>query len=361
MRSINTLKKHLEQTGLSLSVYRLDLLCNLLCGLMRVRSVNLMKLAPTLSGRSALMSRYRRLQRFFSSGLSPSSLSAFMVRRLVPSSQPLFLSLPIDRTHWKLGRTDVNVLCLGLLYKGVSIPLESMALGKAGNSNTSERKRLFRRAWKYLKDYPCCLLADREFIGADWLRFLLRQKGLDFIFRIRRDSWMTLADGSSRHLELFTRNLPKGKTRTYESIELYDGKKAVRLNLVCHRSVQGELVLLATNRVDLDRVLSLYKTRWSIETVFGFFKSRGFNLEDSHLTQPKRIELLFAVLALGVMWALLVGEESEQEKPIPEKKHGRKAISLVRLGINQIHDTLEHFDDRWKLFRQYCRLLLSCT
>ena len=89
-----------------------------------------------------------------------------------------------------------------------------MALGKAGNSNTAERKESFRRAWRYLKTYPCCLLADREFIGADWLRFLLKQKGLDFIIRIRYDSWLTLANGQLRHLEQFTRNLPKGKRRS---------------------------------------------------------------------------------------------------------------------------------------------------
>ena len=361
MRSINTLKQHLEQADLPFSRYRLDLLCNLLCALMRVRSVNLMKLAPALSGRATWMSRYRRLQRFFSSGLSPSPLSAFIVARLVPPGKVLFLSLPFDRTHWRLGRIDVNVRCLGLLYQGVSIPLESMALGKAGNSNTAERKKLFRRAWRYLKAYPCCLLADREFIGADWLRFLLKQKGLDFIIRIRYDSWVTLANGRLHHLDLFTRNLPKGKTRTYESVELYDGKRAVRLNLVCHRSAKGELVLLATNRPDLDHVLDLYKTRWSIETAFGFFKSRGFNLEDTHLTQAKRIELLLAVLALGLMWSLLVGIWLDQQKPIKRKKHGRKTISCVRLGINHLHDILEHLDDKWREFRYCCRLLLSCT
>jgi len=48
MRSIHTLKKHLEQACFLLSKYRLDLLCNLLCGLMRVRSVNLMKLDKKL-------------------------------------------------------------------------------------------------------------------------------------------------------------------------------------------------------------------------------------------------------------------------------------------------------------------------
>ena len=154
MRSINTLKQHLEQADLPFSRYRLDLLCKLLCALMRVRSVNLIKLAPALSGPAIWMSRYRRLQRFFSSGLSPSPLSAFIVDRLVQPGKVLFLSLPFDRTHWRLGRIDVNVLCLGLLPHGVSIPLESMALGKAGNSNTAERKNCFVESGAISKPTP---------------------------------------------------------------------------------------------------------------------------------------------------------------------------------------------------------------
>jgi hypothetical protein len=184
---------------------------------------------------------------------------------------------------------------------------------------------------------------------------------LDFIIRIRYDSWVTLANGQLRHLELFTRNIPKGQTRTYESVELYDGKKAVLLNLVCHRSVKGDLVHLATNRTDLDHVLDLYKTRWSIETAFGFFKSRGFNLEDIHLTKAKRIASLLAVLAVCLMWSLLVGIWLDRQQPIKIKKHGRKAMSCVRLGINHLHDIIEHINDRWRDFRDCCRLLLSCT
>tara|TARA_B100000508_G_C11436320_1_gene266224 strand:- start:1111 stop:1275 length:165 start_codon:yes stop_codon:yes gene_type:complete len=52
----------------------------------------------------------------------------------------------------------------------------------------------------------------------------------------------------------------------------------VQVHLVCHRSEKGELVLLATNRSDLNQVRSIYKTRWSIETAFGFLKSKGLAL-----------------------------------------------------------------------------------
>ena len=36
--------------------------------------------------------------------------------------------LVLDRTHWTLGRTDLNVLCVGLVYQGVSIPLAYQSL-----------------------------------------------------------------------------------------------------------------------------------------------------------------------------------------------------------------------------------------
>ena len=277
------------------------------------------------------------------------------------TGQTTLLDADARSHHWKLGQTDLNLLCLGLLHQDVSIPLESVSLGKAGNSNTKERKKLFRKAWRYLKDYSCCLLADREFVGIEWLSFLLGLPGLEFIIRIRCDGWITFPNGKKRALSLLVRNLHKGKTRIYENVILYEQSDKVRVHLVCHRSQKGELVLLATHRSDLEQVLDLYKTRWSIETAFGFLKSKGFDLEETHLTKPKRIQLLMRVLSLTLLWGLLVGIEAHQHKPITVKKYGRKAISFVRLGLDHLQDAITNIDDQWKEFRHYCRILLSCT
>ena len=119
--------------------------------------------------------------------------------------------------------------------------------------------------------------------------------------------------------------------------------------------------MLATNRADLTQILDTYKTRWSIETTFGFLKSKGFQLEDTHLTLPKRIHLLLGILALCLLWGLLVGVLLHQQTPIKIKKHGRKAISLVRLGFDRLQEVIGNIDYQWKTFRHYCRLLLSCT
>ena len=83
-----------------------------------MRSVNLKKLAYSLSGCAQIDSHYRRLQRFFSSGLSPEVFTELIVAKLVRPGQPQVLVL--DRTHWTLGRTDLNVLCVGLVYPSMA-------------------------------------------------------------------------------------------------------------------------------------------------------------------------------------------------------------------------------------------------
>jgi len=54
--------------------------------------------------------------------------------------------------------------------------------------------------------------------------------------------------------------------------------------------------------------LMTYKKRWSIETLFGNLKSRGFNLEQTHVTDHERLEKMVNILAIAVVWALKVGE-----------------------------------------------------
>ena len=98
---IHTLKKALTQGSVSLTRHRIDLISRLVCALIQVRSVNMKKLACSLSGHAQIDSHYRRLQRFFSSGFSPSVFAQLIVSKVVcPDQQQL---LVMDRTHWRLG------------------------------------------------------------------------------------------------------------------------------------------------------------------------------------------------------------------------------------------------------------------
>ncbi len=352
---IHTLRKALKQADVTITDHRIDLISRLVCALIQIRSVNLKKLACSLSGPAKIESHYRRLQRFFSSDVSPSVFTDLIVSKLIRPGQSL--QLVLDRTHWMLGQTDLNMLCLGLVYQGVSIPLEYLSLQNHGNSHTKERKQIMRQALAYLKDSSCCLLADREFIGKAWFSFLLTHQ-VDFVIRLTGNTWITLDDGRLRYVAAFNQRMPRGKTRFYPHTVIYGD---MTLHLICHRPPKGELVMLITNRIDLDQVLDLYGKRWSIETAFGFLKSKGFNLEDTHLTHPQRLHLMMGVLAWTLLWALLVGRHLHQIKPIKIKKHGRRAISLFRLGLDQLTQAIYNPGKQKKEGQHYCQLLLSCT
>ena len=53
--------------------------------------------------------------------------------------------------------------------------------------------------------------------------------------------------------------------------------------------------MVATN-TDPKVALAHYRRRWEIETLFAATKTRGFNLEDTHIVHPDRIGKLLAVL-----------------------------------------------------------------
>ena len=51
----------------------------------------------------------------------------------------------MDRTNWKLGKLNINILVLGIVYKRIAFPIIWISLSKQGNSNTAERITLMER------------------------------------------------------------------------------------------------------------------------------------------------------------------------------------------------------------------------
>ena len=94
--------------------------CRLVLALIQTPYVNLKKVAAALYGQAKVDRHYRRLQQFFAQHISPEIFASLILERIAKEGQPLYLSL--DQTHWKLGKTHQNILCLGLLFQGVSIP-----------------------------------------------------------------------------------------------------------------------------------------------------------------------------------------------------------------------------------------------
>jgi len=100
-----------------------------------------------------------------------------MVSRFIFGVLPIKenLVLVMDRTNWKFGNSNINILMLGVCYNNMAIPLIFKMLDKRGNSCTEERIESKFMDW-FGREKIDCLLADREFVGQKWLGFLNKKQ-----------------------------------------------------------------------------------------------------------------------------------------------------------------------------------------
>lgn len=308
--------------------------------LLIVQTVSLYKLATAFDGNGDHLSSHRRIQRFFAKGaLCPDAISRFIFS-LLPHQTNIVLSL--DRTNWKFGDTDINVLMLSVTYKGVAFPLIFKMLPKRGNSNQKERIGLVMR-FMILFGTGCidCLVADREFVGPQWIGFL-RKNGIRYYVRIRENFWVTdpRSNGRIKASSLFS-DLGHGDERVYMRAFILKGERCYLAGArIKNKEGKPELQIIISYDKPEHAVRS-YAGRWQVETCFRAMKSAGFNMEDTHLDKIDRIERLVALITIAVTWSYLVGIQKDLDiKPIKILPHGRRAKSLVKYGIEEIAHVL---------------------
>ena len=267
-------------------------------------------------------------------------------------------TLTMDRTNWKFGKLNINILVLGIAYKGSAFPLIWILLPKAGNSNTQERIQLLEIFIKIFSIVKIeCLLADREFIGEDWFAYLLDQsRPISFRIRIRENMNVSNSRGRLVPVKHLFRHLRIGQS------EILKGKRIVcghRLFVIGLR-LKGEFCIIVTDK-NPETALADYLKRWEIETLFGCFKTRGFCFEDTHLNDLERIKKLIALLAITFCWAHITSEWLHELKPIKIKKHGRNAISLFRYGFDHLRNILLNISRKLHDFQLVVSLLFQNT
>ena len=333
-RAITALAASL-QPRVDLGKSRLETLCLLIVGMVGARTVNLGHIACERPGSVRIASTYRRLQRFFQHVALPQDWAAQIVADLIGRRGGWTLAL--DRTHWAVGARQVNYLVLAVVTRRFRVPLFWTLLPGAGNSHTTARIALMTR---YLAHFPASsvrlLLADREFVGAEWLRFL-NDNNIPFAIRLREDLRVVTEDGCE--LTLFARLRDSRRTRTFRG-RLWAGGAAdgPLLDFAAKRLESGWLIVVSN--IPPRTALAAYRKRWAIECLFGDAKTRGLNFEDTRLTVPRKLDLLMALVALTLAWAARTAADLLGAREPPRKAHGHLAQSWFRTGFDQLRHRL---------------------
>ena len=110
-----------EHFGQSVNLARIKLMVLLLHALCMVQTVSFHKLAAAMPTDVGWDFSLRRIQRFFAKCVLDLDIIARMIFSLLPVKTELVLSM--DRTNWKFGEFNINILMLGVTYKRIVFPL----------------------------------------------------------------------------------------------------------------------------------------------------------------------------------------------------------------------------------------------
>lgn len=347
MHQISELSKRLNN-HFNWNKAKMDCFVGMLVGLLKTRNINLTEIAIGFAGDTQPGSRYRRVQRFINSHpINFDSVAWFVMALFGFIDRPYYLVM--DRTNWKWGKKNLNILVLAVVYKGVAIPVYWLLLNKRGNSSTRERVALVKRFIRQFgKERLQGVLADREFIGQEWLAWL-KSEQVDFHIRIKKDAKVPNSRGGLVQAKRLFQGLKAGEALVLLAAKTMTG---VDVYLSGLRLADGELLIVASSKAYPDAI-ETYGKRWQIETLFSCMKGRGFNLEETRVTDRTRIKRLLVVAVVAFCWAHRIGEwQHAYVKPIKVKKHQRLTKSIFREGLDLLRDSLLKPKDSLRLVCQ---------
>ena len=263
---------------------------------------------------------------------------ACLVASLLPTNEKWILT--IDRTDWKFGQTPINLLVLGISYKSAAFSIIWMPLLKKGNSNTDERISLMERFLSIFgKEFIKYITCDREFIGNDWFSYLIKN-GINFRIRVREN--FNVPNLNRKMIPVF---------KLFRQVKLNQKFVLRKARIICGYKLfisgmplaDGDYLIIVSPGYSFNAIEE-YARRWEIETLFDCLKTRGFNFEDTHITAEERLVKLTAILAIASSWAHITGEWLNEIKPIIIKKHGRKTISIFKLGLDRLINIFQNIN-----------------
>ena len=298
-------------------------------------TANSARLANVLDLSAKRESKYRRLKRFLSDAPPDGAIFAkLMIAILKPSGKYV---LALDRTEWKYGKVWVNILTLSVVVGNTAIPLFWQTLNRKGNSTLAEKRAIIDR---YVEVFGveniAYFCADREFDGLEFVKYL-DERRVPFRLRVKVSMPITNKSGVPIKCGKLLRTLKIGENYELKRARKYGGVK-VYVEVERGRDTKESVIVISSENTG--KILLEYKRRWAIETLFQNLKSRGFELEETHLTEAGKIDKLFGVLALAAAWAVKAGALESAENPIEIKNNGRAQKSLFRLGCEIIQEVL---------------------
>jgi hypothetical protein len=229
-------------------------------------------------------------------------------------------------------------LLINVVYHGRALPIGWLVISsKKGHLAQKYHIALLKQIKPLVsQNAQVVFLGDGEFDGCRLIR-RLEHYGWQYVCRTAKNTLIWLEDERINFgkLALETNSLVSICDTVFSRYEY-----GPVLAIGCWQADCKEPAYLLSNLNLAEEALWYYKKRFHIETFFSDTKSRGFRIDKSHISEPKRLERLLLAACLAYLWIVYLGTVALVEgwNSVFHRTE-RVDLSLFNLGLN----LLEHF------------------
>jgi len=256
------------------------------------------------------------------------------------SSGPIVLAIDGSET----GRHCMTLM-VSVIYKKRSIPIAWLVKeGNKGHMSEEIHLELLEIVKGIIPDHAKVIfLGDGEFDGTAFQE-QITQQGWGYVLRTAKNS--IIYDGDDR-FSLKTVAISSGELFEIPHIAFTDKQYGPVTVLIWWDKQYDDPIYLVTNMDCSEEACHYYRRRYRIETFFSDQKSRGFNLQKSHLSDPSRISRLLIASCLAYIWMIFLGEFVKPKPEIMKQIHrvDRCDLSLFQIGLRYFEYLCKNGDE----------------
>jgi hypothetical protein len=262
----------------------------------------------------------------------------------LPIAQELLIRLAGQPIQLVMDGSVVGRGCIGLMlsvvYHSRALPLCWIVVrGAKGHFPETMHQELLSQVQAIMPEgTSVTFLGDGEFDGVE-LQADLRRGGWQYVCRTASTIRLSACGVTFHTGDLGPR---RGEVVALSSAFMTGQQYGPISILAIWEAAYQQPIYLVTNMADLEAALQLYKKRPHIETFFSDLKSRGFQIQKSHLSDPNRLSRLLIAACLAYLWIVYLGVCAVRDQWMKRlHRQDRCDLSLFRLGLRLLARALK--------------------
>lgn len=324
------------------SLRRLNTLTAMICGAIRTSESYLHSLGSELPQDIDSESRVKNVKRWLTNRYTDYDIS------YLPFIEPLLQSYILQDKEmvFAIDGSDVaqgcTVLMISLTIGNRAIPICWLVKKcKKGHLPAKMHLDVFTILHRLLKGYQnVVVLGDGEFDNGEVIS-ACSDWNWRFVFRTAKST--KIYDGKEEYPIKYLEPQRNEKFLIVHDVA-YTKARYAPINAIVWTERKWDNPLYLLSNFELSYTFAFYyRKRWSIETLFGDIKSRGFHIQKSKLTDNQRVAKLLIIICLAYILIFKLGEQ-EQKSPLISKvtRKDRMDLSIFTLGKKLLQYCIKH-------------------